>query len=804
MIESKKINIIVAIAVAFSLFISIALVVLANAQTENGSIKTEAQYATKIFGSDIISIEIVADEAEWQEMLDNASREEYIMADVIVNGTKFQKVGIRPKGNSSLMQVSSSDSDRYSFRLKFDEYIKGQTCFGLDTFVLNNMIGDSTYMKEYVSYELMKEIGVDAPYFGFADIKVNGDNWGLYLAVELYNDSYEQRVFGTTEGMLYNVKSMDMGGGFMPGQQGSNNIPGGQNRFQRPQGNFQPGEMGNFQGNPGGQFNPPAGGNGNNRPPANRDSSSFQTMPESGEGQGNFQDKPDGQFNAPAGGNESNRPPVNRDGSNFQAMPGAQQGQGNFQGNPEGQFNPPEGGNGNSSPPANRDNSNFQGTPSVQEGQGNFQGNTQGQFNPPTGSNENNNQAMPNGQFGGRGGFGGFGGFGGGSGGSLEYIDDNVESYRSIFNNVVGKAGTEKDYQRVVEAIKALSEGRDLEKYFDVDQILRYLAAHTIVVNLDSYSSNMAQNYYLYERDSKITILPWDYNLAWGGFQNGNASSVINFPIDTPVSGVEMARRPLIDKLLSNPEYLERYHSYLQQLIDSYFANGKFAEKIKSLDNLISEYVKNDATAFCTYDEYKTAISTFTKLGELRAQSIQGQLDGTIPSTTAEQNVNADKLVPAGDIKLSDLGSMMGGRGGMGFPGRNEQDGNSAPFDMFQSMDMELMGKAMEIVMQANGDITDEVKDKLISIGLTTEQVDQITETSRLFRGMGQNMGNGAPPNNPGFGGMQFGRDRNMPPFAGNIPTSQGMATNNMALVGILSLVLLGAILFAAKYRKSY
>jgi len=211
MIQSKKINIIVVIAMVFALITSIALVVVGKIGYGNGGMKIEAEYADKIFGTDIISIEIIADEAEWQEMLDNATKEQFIMVDVIVNGTKFQNVGIRPKGNSSLNQVASSKSDRFSFRLQFDEYIKGQTCFGLDSFVINNMISDNTYMKEYVSYELMKEIGVDAPYFGFADIKVNGKGWGLYLAVETYGDSYEARTFATTSGMMYNVKSMDMG-----------------------------------------------------------------------------------------------------------------------------------------------------------------------------------------------------------------------------------------------------------------------------------------------------------------------------------------------------------------------------------------------------------------------------------------------------------------------------------------------------------------------------------------------------------------------------------------------------------------
>ena len=60
MIQSNKINIIVAVAVVFALIISVALVAIGNMQAENGGMKTEAEYAIKIFGTDIISIQIIA------------------------------------------------------------------------------------------------------------------------------------------------------------------------------------------------------------------------------------------------------------------------------------------------------------------------------------------------------------------------------------------------------------------------------------------------------------------------------------------------------------------------------------------------------------------------------------------------------------------------------------------------------------------------------------------------------------------------------------------------------------------------
>ncbi len=718
MIQSKKINIIVFVAIVFALIMSSAFVVIGNKQQTNGSMKTETEYAAKIFGTDIISIEIIADEADWQGMLDNATSEQYIMVDVVVNGTKFQNVGIRPKGNSSLTQVASSDSDRFSFNLKFDEYIKGQTCFGLDSFVVNNMLGDNTYMKEYVSYELMHEIGVDAPYYGFADIKVNGKGWGLYLAVETYGDSYEARTFGTTGGMMYNVKSMDMGGDNKNGKgfpQGGMQPPGDWKGGDFPQGDMQPpsnGQGGNF---PQDGMQPPANGQGGNFP------------------QGDMQ------------------PPVNEQDGNF----------------PQGDMQPPANG--------------------------------QGEQTQPSTQNGNGKMGRPNGNFGGP-----MGGRGS-NGGSLEYTTDDVSSYSAIFNNVVGK-GDNSDYKRVVTALKALSNGENLETYFDIDQILKYLAAHTIVVNLDSYSSSMAQNYYLYENNGKVTILPWDYNLAWGGFQNGSVSSVINFPIDTPVSGVEMSSRPLLEKLFSNTEYLEKYHGYLQELMTSYFADGKWEEKITELDSLISDYVKNDKTAFCTFEEYKTAVEAFKTIGNLRYKSIQGQLDGTVPSTTAEQTANPDKLVQANNLNLSSLGTMMGGGKPWGMGDRlnnsnNTQGGENFDPNKTENMpDGELMMQAMQILQDAGGSVTDEVKSKLLELGLKEEQISMFSNMGNLFQkrpeGDMQNLARNNTKITPDKGDKLL-------PFGGQT-TRSTITTESLLIYSGLFVLLLLSTYFVAKKKRNY
>ncbi len=505
---------------------------LENIGSSAENTETTTEYQEKLFNGNVINIDITCDESDWQEMLSNAQSKPYISVDMNINGETFENVGIKPKGNSSLTQVVSSDSDRYSFKIKFDKYNKEQTCYGLDKLTLNSNYSDNTLMKEYISYDMMREMGVECPLVSYAKITVNGEYWGLYLALEAYDHSFLERNYGTTDGNLYNVKSVEAGG-----KDG---------------------------------MNPP------DMPEMTDENGETVTMPE----------QPDNNI---------------------------------------GGMNPPD--------------------------------------KMPEMTDENGETVtMPDFKGG-----GGFGGFGNSGGGSLVYTDDDSSSYSSIFENAVFNSTGEEDYQRVITALKNLSEGQNLEEYFDVDEILRYLAVHTAVVNLDSYSSNMQQNYYIYENNGKITILPWDYNLAFGGFQSGSATSAVNFAIDTPVTnGIDLEDRPLISKLLEVDEYKERYHEYLSQVAD-YLNN--IDEKVDEIKSLIDEDAQNDPSSFCTYEEFEKGTETLKEFAKLRAESIEGQLDGTVPSTNEEQEKDSSKLIDASSVNLNDMGVQGGGEPGKDFGG---------------------------------------------------------------------------------------------------------------------------------------
>jgi len=96
------------------------------------------------------------------------------------------------------------------FILVYDHSI---TYHGLDKLSLNNLIQDSTMMKDYLTYTMMNEFEVVSPLCSFVYITVNGEDWGLYLAVEGIENSFLERNYGSNYGELYKPDSMSFGGG---------------------------------------------------------------------------------------------------------------------------------------------------------------------------------------------------------------------------------------------------------------------------------------------------------------------------------------------------------------------------------------------------------------------------------------------------------------------------------------------------------------------------------------------------------------------------------------------------------------
>ena len=442
-------------------------------------------YESRLFDTAAVhTIDIVID--DWEGFLSTAQSEAYTVCDLLVDGEAFQNVGIRGKGNTSLSTVSSMDSERYSFKIEFDQYESGKTYHGQDKLSLNNLIQDSTYLKDYLTYRMMKEFGVAAPLCSFVWITVNGEDWGLYLAIEAVEDAFLQRNYGSGYGQLYKPDGMNMGGG---------------------RGNGKDFRLEDFD---------------------------FETVE---------QPRPD------------------------HRQPGGQGG------------------------PMERPD---------------------------------------------------MGGMGGNDA-RLQYIDDDPDSYSTIFDSAKTDIA-DADRARLIESLRQLSEGNAADA-LDIDAVLRYFVVHNYVVTGDSYTGSMIHNYYLYEADGRLSMIPWDYNLAFGTFQSNNANSAVNDDIDSPLSVTGSGDRPMVDWIFQNEAYTSQYHQYFSEFLNTVDPTAIIEEAAA----LIAPYVEQDPTAFYDYEEFETGVEALREFCRLRSESVANQLsDGG--------------TVDASHLNLSDMGTMnMGG-----------------------------------------------------------------------------------------------------------------------------------------------
>ncbi|MCH4888136.1 hypothetical protein EZV73_11165 [Acidaminobacter sp. JC074] len=192
--------------------IVLTLVVLLAIQSLVGA-NTQSDYNadTLIFPHDqVVEVNIRMAPEDLDDLNLNAMNETVYMADITYNGVSIESVGIRAKGNSSLKSVANSVSDRYSFKLDFDEYIDEQSFLGLEKLNLNNLFSDPSMMAEYLSYEALDSIGADVARTTYVNLTINGELQGLYLAVEEVDEAFVINHYGNANGELYKP---EMGGG---------------------------------------------------------------------------------------------------------------------------------------------------------------------------------------------------------------------------------------------------------------------------------------------------------------------------------------------------------------------------------------------------------------------------------------------------------------------------------------------------------------------------------------------------------------------------------------------------------------
>ena len=156
---------------------------------------------------EVHEIRLQFSQPDWWEQLNKSYGEfggddiPYLDASFSWRDVRMERVGVRFKGFGSFL---CTNGPKKPFRIKLNEFTKGQKIGGLASYNLNNNCGDPSYVRERPYYEIGKAAGALTPRHNYAALYINGEYWGLYTLVEVPNADWLVQTLGSSEtGNLY-------------------------------------------------------------------------------------------------------------------------------------------------------------------------------------------------------------------------------------------------------------------------------------------------------------------------------------------------------------------------------------------------------------------------------------------------------------------------------------------------------------------------------------------------------------------------------------------------------------------------
>ncbi len=208
-------------------------------------------------------------------------------------------------------------------------------------------------------------------------------------------------------------------------------------------------------------------------------------------------------------------------------------------------------------------------------------------------------------------------------GGALIYAGEDPTAYQETYqlktNNI------EEPWTDLIALFKMLDETtaqaeltQRLPPILNIDQALWQLAVSNVFMDDDGYI-HKGGDYAIYQDvNSRFHLIPHDNNeslrfgregrggprggpggWSWGDLENGMAS---------PVTHEGSATRPLINRLLANPEWRARYLAHVRTVVDEWLDWEVLEPIIKEYQTLIDAEVQQDDKKLYGYEEFSTGV----------------------------------------------------------------------------------------------------------------------------------------------------------------------------------------------------
>ncbi|WP_299107242.1 CotH kinase family protein [uncultured Winogradskyella sp.] len=157
----------------------------------------------------IQTIEIQFAESNWDALLDaeKSGDNNYTEAtSVTINGTVYNQVGVKYKGNSSY----NANQIKNPFHIELDTYVD-QDHQGYTDIKLANVMFDPSFVRETVAYNIVNQY-MDAPEANYANVYVNGTLIGLYTNTESISKKFVNKHFDSNDNAFFSCSPPDGAG----------------------------------------------------------------------------------------------------------------------------------------------------------------------------------------------------------------------------------------------------------------------------------------------------------------------------------------------------------------------------------------------------------------------------------------------------------------------------------------------------------------------------------------------------------------------------------------------------------------
>jgi len=160
---------------------------------------------------------------------------------------------------------------------------------------------------------------------------------------------------------------------------------------------------------------------------------------------------------------------------------------------------------------------------------------------------------------------------------------------------------SESGWDDLLDLIYTLNfETNQIEDILNVDRVLWFFAASTVIPDLDTYNGFWIHNFYIYQNtvSGQFEMIPWDKDHSFGG-------ALVNF-VDTPEEIYEWdpfifeedVDRPLFSRLMTIPKYKMMFSAHIRTILDDIYHSTDMQTLAYGIQDSIVDYANNDPNLF--------------------------------------------------------------------------------------------------------------------------------------------------------------------------------------------------------------